>query len=92
MLLMEYSENGVRKAIKTGRWPAHREGDHYLISPDILIERWALELTHGMLGPITRDRLAALALAANYSLDMDALQRDCARAIQQEAPNRRRRS
>jgi hypothetical protein len=83
MLLMEYSENGVRKAIKTGRWPTTREDGHYLISPGILIERWAVELTHGTLGPIARDRLAGLALAARYPLDIDALQRDCERHLQQ---------
>ena len=89
MVLTEYSENGVRKAIRTGRWPAHREGDHYLISPEVLIGRWAMELTHGTLGPDARKRLAALALAARYPLDVDALQRDCERAIRQELAGRR---
>jgi hypothetical protein len=39
------------KVIGTGRWPAHREGDHYLISPEVFIGRWAMELTYGTLGP-----------------------------------------
>jgi hypothetical protein len=83
VILMICSESGARKAIKRGDWPATLHGDHYLISPDILIERWALELTHGTLGPIARDRLAGLALAARYPLDIDGLQRDCERHLQQ---------
>jgi hypothetical protein len=83
VILMDCSESGARKAIKRGDWPATLHGDHYLISPDILIERWALELTHGVLGPMARDRVEALALAARYPLDVDSLVHDCERHLQQ---------
>jgi hypothetical protein len=83
-ILLQRAETGVRRSVTSGRWPATFNGTQWLIEPGILVERWALELTHGWLGPDTRKRLAALAIAAGYPLDVDALQKACERHLKQK--------
>jgi hypothetical protein len=67
--------------VTSGRWPATFNGTQWLIEPGILVERWAMELTHVWTGPDTRKRVAALAIASGYPLNIEALQRDCEQFI-----------
>lgn len=76
-ILTDYSERGVRKASESGRWPATQQPNGtWVIDPVVLIERYALAITHELTREKTRKRLGVLAEAACYPLDLDALEID----------------
>jgi hypothetical protein len=84
-ILMEHSKTEVREAIRDQRWPSFvDESGRSLISPSVLAQHWANDLTDPLTAPQTRDRLTDLAEAADYPLDLDALQRDAVRHLRIE--------
>ena len=85
-ILMEHSKTQVRKAIREQRWPSFvDERGEIRVSPAVLTHHWASDLTHPLLGARTRDRLTSLAEAADYPLDLDALERAAVRHLRLES-------
>jgi hypothetical protein len=81
-ILMEKSQTAVRTAIRDQRWPSFvDERGRTRVSPTVLAQHWARDLTDPVRVAEIRYHLANLAEAADYPLDLDALEREAGRHL-----------